>query len=182
MTHSLLHIIYATLSDKTMESSNLPDIWRVNLNPRKVSKDNYDPSKEVFNWEFVGFMPYEVFFHSSAYDENRIGLYLRSRIWYGAYDMNHMIYSIWYGPHGTHDMAHMIWIISYESYDMIHMIRAISYGLYYMVYIAHMIWFTVSDKNSAFKVKKYLYLGEMSWKKIIPNEQISFLLSVSHDF
>jgi len=56
--------------DRTMESSNLPDIWRVNLNPRKVSKDNYDPSKEVFNWEFVGFMPYEVFFHSSAYDEN----------------------------------------------------------------------------------------------------------------
>ena len=77
----LWHIIYATFSDRTMESSNLPDIWRVNLNPRKVSKDNYDPSKEVFNWEFVGFMPYEVFFHSSAYDENRTGLHLRSRSW-----------------------------------------------------------------------------------------------------
>ena len=45
-----------------------------------------------------------------------------------------------------------------------------------------MIWFTASDKNSASKVKKYLYSGETSWKKIIPNEQISFLLSVSYDF
>ena len=60
-----------------MESSNLPDIWRLNLNPKKLSKDNYDPRKEVFNWEFVGFMPYEVFFHSSAYDENRAGFIYR---------------------------------------------------------------------------------------------------------
>ena len=80
-----------------MESSNLPDIWRVNLNPRKVSKDNYDPSKEVFNWEFVGFMPYEVFFHSSAYDENRTGLYsislgriLSNLIWFHT-NMVHII-------------------------------------------------------------------------------------------
>ena len=88
VTHNLWHIIYAIFSDRTMESSNLPDIWRVNLNPRKVSKDNYDPSKEVFNWEFVGFMPYEVFFHSSAYDENRFGLYLKSR---NGQNMIHMI-------------------------------------------------------------------------------------------
>ena len=74
-----------------MESSNLPDIWRVNLNPRKVSKDNYDPSIEVFNWEFVGFMPYEVFFHSSAYDENRSGLNLRSR---NGQNMIHLIWTI----------------------------------------------------------------------------------------
>ena len=74
-----------------MESSNLPDIWRVNLNPRKVSKDNYDPSKEVFNWEFVGFMPYEVFFHSSAYDENRSRLNLRPR---NGQTMIHLIWTI----------------------------------------------------------------------------------------
>ena len=46
----------------------------------------------------------------------------------------------------------------------------------------YMIWFTASDMNSASKVKKYLYLEETSWKKIIPNAQISFLLSVSRNF
>ena len=110
MHHNLWQIIYATFSDRTMESSNLPDIWRVNLNPRKVSKDNYDPSKEVFNWEFVGFMPYEVFFHSSAYDENRTGLYsislgriLSNLIWFHT----NMVHIIWDGPY---DMAQAIGI------------------------------------------------------------------------
>ena len=73
-------------------------------------------------------------------------------------------------------------ILMNGPYDMGHMIWSILHGPYNMVNIAHMIWVTASDKNSASKVKKYSYLGETSWKKIIPNEQIFFLLSVSCDF
>ena len=115
-----------------MESSNLPDIWRVNLNPRNVSKDNYDPSKEVFNWEFVGFMPYEVFFHSSAYDENRFWFQISRRGGWVMWGCEALI--VWpFGPI-------VIWIHWYHQYGMGHFIWTIWYGSLQAIWIQPLKW------------------------------------------
>lgn len=76
--HSLCQIgdyIYITGGQNIMIENNrflienLSDTWRISLNPEKLNKYDYHISKLKLSWEFVGEVPFKVYFHSAAYDE-----------------------------------------------------------------------------------------------------------------
>ena len=48
---------------------NLCDTWRINLNPAELSKSFYNPAKLNLKWEYVGQVPFQVYFHSAGYDQ-----------------------------------------------------------------------------------------------------------------